>query len=633
MGIFFRRYQSRLKLGEKEIKRTLTRRLTWIAGIIVAHTLAFAFFEPVSLGDALWVTITTLTTVGYGDISATTAFGQISTGVLCFLVGIPILASVWDAYASWRDEARHQKRAGLYNWDLKNHILIANFPKDYSVAQMVRLVRAIRAQPSLAKKPIQILTRRFNGDHLPQDLIDLGNIAHVNGLASSKKTLALATADQASHVIVLRDRSDNDPEGHSFNICSRLRDVNKHAFITAQVDDPHCRAALRLYRAGASNLLRPAKAYPEIVAMSMITEGVNDLFEDLLSVDGTEFRLIPYQGRVKWQAIQDLAETKDYGSPIGVQKALTTPNGTRFFQPVLAPNPSFEGDIEGIYVISRKKNGESFSDSEWQTLLGKTSNASDAPCSKLSILNLPVNQACPHEYLSSLLYQLRRTSKYADSQIRVISEEIPESVKTALEQPGTDQDWIWRNVELIERVPSDAIIDAIEANTFQEQYDRDSVIAILNNDDDTDPDGYTYELIDLLRVEGEYAGMIIAEAESDNERERLYMTGADHCLRPVRGYPGMLARTLTNPGVEKAIEAFFRFNDLKIRRVNLKDLPEIGSRGEMTFGEIKHLHSIRSRGIIPLSIRTNGDVEDRICPSDATVVNVNRSSMLTLSRE
>lgn len=633
MGLFFRRYTSRLNLGEKEIKRTLARRLRWILGIVVLHSLAFFAFEPVTIGEALWVTVTTLTTVGYGDISATTAFGQISTTVLCFLVGIPILASVWDAYASWRDGVRHQKRAGLYNWNLKDHILIANFPQDYTIAQMVRLIRAIRSQKSLAEKPIQIITTRFDGDHLPQDLIDLGNIAHVNGLASSKKALALATAEEASHVVVLRDRSDNDPEGHSFNICARLRDVNKDANITVQVEDPHSRSALRLYRAGASNLLRPAKAYPEIIALSMITKGVNDLFEDLLSIDGTEFRLIPYKGRVKWADILSLSESKDYGSPIGVQKAFTTPGGTRFYQPFLAPEASFEGDIEGVYVISRKKNGESFSDSEWQELLGKESVTDDAPCSQLHILNLPVNQACPLDYLSSLLYQLRSTAKYADSVIRVISEDIPDSIKTAVDNARSDSkhddQWIWKNVELIERVPSDAIFDSIEANTFQEDFDRDSVVAILNNDDDNDPDGYTYELIDLLRVEGEYAGMIIAEAESDNERERLYLTGADHCLRPVRGYPGMLARTLTNPGVEKAIEAFFRFNDLIIKRMTLNSATVPAN---LTFGELKKRDSIRSKGIVPLSIRHDGDVEDVICPSDDTDIEVQNCTILALSR-
>lgn len=637
MGLFFRRYKTRLNLGEKEIKRTLFRRLTWILGIVTLHAVAFAWFESVSFGEALWVTVTTLTTVGYGDLSATTAFGQVSTTVLCFLVGIPVLASVWDAYASWRDSIRDQKRAGLYQWDLKGHILIVSYPRDYSPVQMVRLVRAIRTQKSLAKLPIQILTRRFDGDYLPQELIDLGNIAHVNGLASSKQTLALANADKASHIIVLRDAQDNDPEGHSFNICARIRDVNKTASITVQVNDPHSRSAQRLNRAGATNLLRPVKAYPEIISLSLITHGVSDVFEDLLTVDGTEFRLIPYKGRVRWRDIQALAGSKDYGTPIGVQTACTTPAGRPYTQPILAPDPDFEDNVEGIYVISRKNNGTSFTDRDWQQLLGHDSDDQTPPCSVLYLFNLPVNQACPQDYLSSLLYQLRSTRKYADSQILAISEQIPDALKDAVEQadPDSESGWIWRNVKLVERVPSDLIFEEIEAGSFQYHYDAQSVIAILNNDADTDPDGYTYELIDLLRMEGDYQGIIVAEADSDSERERLYVTGADFCLRPVRGYPGMLARTLTNPGVEKAIEALFRFNDLKILRIPVTDLlPPSQPRPEsISFGEIKRHLRRRSQGTIPLSVRHPDSQGEVICPSTEETFPVTQSTILVLSRE
>lgn len=640
VGIFFRRYKTRLNLGEKEIKKTLMRRLGWMTAIIFLHAIAFYAFEPVTFGQALWVTITTITTVGYGDISATSAFGQISTSVIIFLVGIPVLASVWDAWASWRDGIRDQMRSGLYRWNLRGHILIAGYPKDYSDTQMVRLIRAIRSQKSLAKKPIQILTTRFDGEFLPQKIMDLGNVAHVHGLASSRHALSIASAEHASQAIILRDHSENDPEGHAFNICSRIRGANPGAWVTVQVDDPHSKAACRLHRAGATSLLRPVKAYPEIIALSMVTQGVNDLFEDLLSVDGTEFRLIPYKGRIKWSDIQALAKTADYGSPIGVQKAMTTPRGVRFYQPVMAPAPDFEGEIEGIYVISRKKNGESFSDKEWQCLLGHEFEPNDPPCSTLYILNLPVNQACPLEYMKGLLYQLRSTDKYGDCPIVVISESIPEDIAEAVDQKNAASEdfWLWRNLTLVKRVPSEELFEKIEDDTFLGDYDSQSVVAILNNDDDNDPDGYTFELIDVLRYEGGYKGLIIAESESDNERERLYLTGADHCLRPVRGYPGMLARCLTNPGVEKAIEAFFRFSELKIQKyivaeVVADDESFTSYPDEVTFGEIKEHASRKLNGGLPLSVRRRGDIEEVICPSDKELIPVNGSTVLVLTRE
>lgn len=633
MNLFFTRYKTRLSLGEKEIKKTLVRRLGWILAIVIAHTATFYAFEPVSLREALWVTVTTLTTVGYGDISATSALGQVFTSVLCFLVGIPILASVWDAYASWRDEVRDLKRTGRYNWDLEGHILIANFPEDYSISQMVRLIKAIRSQEELAEKPIQIMTRHFNGDTLPQELVDLGNIAHVNGEPSNEKTLSLATADQASHVIILRERKDNDPEGNSFNICSRIREFNKSAVITVQVDDPNSRSAKRLYRAGANNLLRPVKAYPEIIALAMMTPGVNDLFEDLLSVDGNEFRLIPYSGRIRWDSVQKLCETKDFGVPVGLHRVVGREDGKSFCQAVLAPHADFECEVEGIYVLSRKNNGDSVSDEDWQKLLSNDRIERAEKCSKLYLLNLPVNQASPLDYLNKLFYQLRKTRKYGDTQIIVVSQDIPDSVIYFAEHAKHDpeHDWLWDKVQLIDNVPSTEIINDIENDAFKDNFDEKTIVAILNNDDDSDPDGYAFEIIDLLREEGGFQGMIVAEVESDDQRERLYNVGANHCLRPVRGYPGMLARTLTNPGVEKAVEGFFRFNDVKIEKVKVSDLVD-DHNGSATFGDIQAAAKTKSSELVPLSTRCNNHFADSICPPKDQSFSVDECSVLLLSR-
>lgn len=639
MAIFFRRYKSRLNLGEKEIKKTLKRRLTWIVGILVAHALAFWAFEPVSFRDALWVTITTLTTVGYGDISATTVFGQISTALLCFMVGIPILASVWDAYASWRDDVRDQMRSGRFNWDLKDHILIANFPKEYSIEQMVRLIKAIRSQASLANKPIQLLTRRFEGSHLPQELLDLGNIAHVNGLASRTRTLELGTAEEASHVVILRDGSDNDPEGHNFNVCSRIREVNPHARIVIQVDDPYSRAAQRLHRAGATSLLRPVRAYPEIIALSMITDGVNDLFEDLLSIDGNEFRLIPYQGVVEWKTILHRASEEDYGIPIGVHKRITDEDGKHHFEAELCPSLDFKDYAEGIYVISRKKNGTSYTNKDWQTLLNSPSDAQVEPCPHLCIMNLPVNKVAKTYYLDNLLYQLRSTSRYRDSKITIISEVIPDRFYekahiSRSSDPSTGDAWIWKNVSLVKAVPSESLMRSIETNSFLSDFNEESVVAILNNDGDNDPDGYTFELIDILRAEGNYQGTIFAEADDDNERKRLYKTGADYCLRPIRGYPGMLARSLTSPGVEKAVEALFKMNQVSITRSRVGALESAHVlNASFTLGDLMHLSGFRDGSRIPLAIGEKEAKEDCVCPSKTSAFRTLTTRVLMIERK
>ena len=63
-----------------------------LLGLVVANVSAMMFFEKLSLEDAIWLTMTTITTVGYGDMSATTTFGRLATILLMYLVGIFLLA-------------------------------------------------------------------------------------------------------------------------------------------------------------------------------------------------------------------------------------------------------------------------------------------------------------------------------------------------------------------------------------------------------------------------------------------------------------------------------------------------------------------------------------------------------------
>lgn len=63
--------------------------------LIVLFALHIGFmmhYEGFSLGNATWLTLTTATTVGYGDMSAATTQGRLATVLLIYLGGIFILA-------------------------------------------------------------------------------------------------------------------------------------------------------------------------------------------------------------------------------------------------------------------------------------------------------------------------------------------------------------------------------------------------------------------------------------------------------------------------------------------------------------------------------------------------------------
>ena len=72
-----------------DLKRELIILATWTATIMCLHVLAMRTFENLSLGDALWLTLTTITTVGYGDRTAKT---NVEIIFCCILMIIGVIA-------------------------------------------------------------------------------------------------------------------------------------------------------------------------------------------------------------------------------------------------------------------------------------------------------------------------------------------------------------------------------------------------------------------------------------------------------------------------------------------------------------------------------------------------------------
>ena len=87
------------------------------------------WLEGISLKDSIWLTLTTVTTVGYGDMSAETDEGRIATVILIYLLGIWMLAQLASEYIDYRSDRKDRIIKGQWNWSyMENHIVIINAP-------------------------------------------------------------------------------------------------------------------------------------------------------------------------------------------------------------------------------------------------------------------------------------------------------------------------------------------------------------------------------------------------------------------------------------------------------------------------------------------------------------------------
>src|SRR5690554_7284619 len=82
-------YQPNLPMGGL-IRKRIRRLFTTLGLLVTAQILVLWAAEPLSFFDAVWLTMTTLVTVGYGDYAPVTAVGRISTIALMFLGSITL---------------------------------------------------------------------------------------------------------------------------------------------------------------------------------------------------------------------------------------------------------------------------------------------------------------------------------------------------------------------------------------------------------------------------------------------------------------------------------------------------------------------------------------------------------------
>ena len=282
--LFRRHLKKAPKLGDGSFYETLKHTGSWLLIISVVHVLLMMKLEGMSAGDAVWLTWTTLLTVGYGDISAATTEGRIATIVLLYLGGIFVLANLAGAFIEWRGDRVHRMNKGHWSWNMQDHILIINTPSSGGVSYFVRLIEQLRKNEKYSDAPIQLLTRQFP-DGLPEQLRKL-KVVHYTGYPDNDEVLtAVSVKDAAAIIILSKDETLASSDAMTFDILDRLKEsgVTEIPIITECVDDSNRQ---RFSRAGATVTVRPIRAYPEVIVRSLVAPGSEKILENLFKHEG-----------------------------------------------------------------------------------------------------------------------------------------------------------------------------------------------------------------------------------------------------------------------------------------------------------------------------------------------------------
>ena len=187
------------------------RRIT-VAGFIVLsaiilNSVCFYLFEKsakaqLTLWDSFWLSFTTITTVGYGDYSASTVGGRIATMVLLYGIGLATFPYVITQIVDTTVERHNERRHGLIDCrDLvDNHIIIVNYPSELKVSAIIEQLSSDRVT---AHRPLVILADNVDELHFNRP-----DVHFVRGAILEEESWKRANIERAYAALLLAPRME-----------------------------------------------------------------------------------------------------------------------------------------------------------------------------------------------------------------------------------------------------------------------------------------------------------------------------------------------------------------------------------------------------------------------------------------
>jgi voltage-gated potassium channel len=152
-------------------------------------------------GDALWYSVVSITTIGYGDMSASSLGARLGTVIFIMLFGLAAFTIFFGIVVDLITNFFVKGQIGMGKIIAKDHVLLVNFP---GVARVQQLVEELRSGPTHRDRDIVVVSDQI--ERLP------GSIEHlffINGSPLQKETYERAKIGDARMALVLATSYDD----------------------------------------------------------------------------------------------------------------------------------------------------------------------------------------------------------------------------------------------------------------------------------------------------------------------------------------------------------------------------------------------------------------------------------------
>jgi len=266
-------------------------------------TSGYVLIEGMSPIDALYMTVITLSTVGFGEPVPLSSVGRLYT-IGLIMLGIGTAFYAVGALTAFVIEGRLQEILEKRSMErtlasLRNHVIVCGFG---------RFGRSVTEHLRKAKSSVVVID---DDPSVEEACVELG-CAFVLGSALDDSILARAAIDRAS-AIVAAIPSDSDNVFIALSAHETNPDIAIHA--RAETDE----GIHRLRRSGASQIISPHRLGGQRVANAIVRPGVVEFLELSAPGDGAEVDLEEVVLAAGSRLVGvELKELKSLGVPLAV---------------------------------------------------------------------------------------------------------------------------------------------------------------------------------------------------------------------------------------------------------------------------------------------------------------------------
>jgi voltage-gated potassium channel len=243
--------------------------------VVVIGTIGFHGIEKWSLIDSFYTTMTTLSTVGYGDYTPKTTQGKVFT-VFIIILGVGTMLYSFGLISETVMEGRLRRLLGRDK--LKK--MIDKMNNHYIICGCGRIGHLICRELAAEKAPYVVID---NNPEVIQKIQDEG-FTYCRGDAKQDKTLIEAGIKKAKGIIcVLPSDAEN------LYVILTAKELNQNIFIMSRSEEEE--SEHRLIRAGADRVMSPYTLGGVRMAMAILRPAMLDFIEITTSRQSLELRM------------------------------------------------------------------------------------------------------------------------------------------------------------------------------------------------------------------------------------------------------------------------------------------------------------------------------------------------------